>query len=134
MIEPYQNPRVSLRCIEYLLLSIQSRPGRSQRFHLRRWHQYKYNAPDFHNGGHNNGFFTSKSYRDVLWTDVSPQDVVYESSWARYTKSKSAQLHLTYPGWIRANKSRIKIGLRPIEWGTQKLPIGGACKIYQTGD
>ena len=125
-------PNVKLKCIEYLLLSIQSNPGRSQRFHLKRWHQYKYSRPDFHKGGHNNGFFTSCYYRDVLWTDVAPQDVTYDSAFGNKTKSKSAQLHLTYPGWIRANSARIKIGLAPIEWGTQTLPQDGTLKIYQT--
>jgi hypothetical protein len=124
-------PNVSLRCIEYLILSIQSNPGQSQRYHLKRWHQYKYNRPDHHKGGHNSGFFTSPSYRDRIWTDVAPKDVNYPSHYSR-KKSKSAQMHLTYPGWIRANTVRTKLGLQSIEWGEQDLPSGGACKIYQT--
>ena len=127
-------PNVSLKCIEYLLLSIQSNPGRSQRFHLKRWHQYKYNRPDFHKGGHNNGFFTSPSYRDVLWTDVAPQDVEYFSAFGTRVKSKSSQMHLTIRGWNRANEARQKIGLSPLSWGDVELPStsGAACKIYQT--
>jgi hypothetical protein len=124
-------PNVSLKCIEYLILSIQSNPGQSQRYHLKRWHQYKYNRPDHRKGGHNNGFFTSPSYRDIIWTDVAPQDVNYPSYYSR-KKSKSAQMHLTYPGWLRANTVRAKLGLQSIEWGEQDLPSGGACKIYQT--
>ena len=127
-------PNVSLKCIEYLLLSIQSNPGRSQRWHLKRWHQYKYNRPDFHKGGHNNGFFTSRSYRNVLWTDVAPQDVEYPVWLGHRKKSKSAQMHLTIRGWNRANEARKKIGLSPLDWGEQPLPStsGAACKIYQT--
>ena len=127
-------PNVSLKCIEYLLLSIQSNPGRSQRFHLKRWHQYKYNRPDFHKGGHNNGFFTSPSYRDVLWTDVAPQDVEYFSAFGTRAKSKSSQMHLTIRGWNRANEARQKIGLSPLDWSDVELPStsGAACKIYQT--
>ena len=127
-------PNVSLKCIEYLLLSIQSNPGRSQRFHLKRWHQYKYNRPDYHKGGHNNGFFTSRSYRDVLWTDVAPRDVEYPCFLGHRFKSKSAQMYLTIRGWNRANEARKKIGLSPLDWGEQPLPFtsGAACKIYQT--
>ena len=127
-------PNVSLKCIEYLIISIQSNPGQSQRFHLRRWHQYKYNRPDFHKGGHNNGFFTSPSYRDIIWTDVAPQDVKYET-WSRVAKkSKSSQMHLTSCGWNRANKVREKLGLASIEWADIELPKTpwAACKIYQT--
>ena len=127
-------PNVSLKCIEYLLLSIQSNPGRSQRWHLRRWHQYKHNRPDFHKGGHNNGFFTSRSYRDVLWTDLAPQDVEYPVWAGHRKKSKSAQMYLTIRGWNRANKAREKIGLSALQWSDVEFPIlpGAACKIYQT--
>ena len=129
-------PNVSLKCIEYLLLSIQSNPGRSQRFHLKRWHQYKYNRPDYHKGGHNNGFFTSKSYRDVLWTDVAPQDVEYFTAFGTRVKSKTSQMHLTSHGWYRANEARLKIGLSPLSWGNVEILLlpntAAACKIYQT--
>ena len=136
---PTNKPQNDLKRIEYLLLSIQANPGRSQRWHLRRLHMYTYGRPDYHKGGWNCGFFTSPSYRDVLWTDVAPKNVEYDA----YSpvdgfvgnvgmKSRSAQMHLTRSGWNRANQVRQKIGLEPRCWSTYSLPNSGACKIYQT--
>ena len=140
MTDTQRKPNVSLKCIEYLVLSIQSNPGRGQRFHLRRLHQYQHGFEDFHSGGSNNGFFQSKSYRNVLWTDVAPKTVEYDcyypvDGWTSNgvaKKPSEAQMHLTRRGWNRANDIRIKLGLTPIEWGTQPLPDRGAAKIYQT--
>ena len=131
-----QRPNVSLKCIEYLILSIQSNPGKGQRFHLRRLHQYQHGFEDYHSGGTNNGFFTSKSYRDVLWTDVAPKTVEYNTYFAVNgvaMKPSEAQMHLTRRGWNRANEIRGKIGLSSLDWSDQELPDRGACKIYQTG-
>ena len=135
---PVNKPQNDLKRIEYLLLSIQANPGRSQRWHLKRLHMYVHGRADYHNGGTNCGFFNSPSYRNVLWTDVAPKDVKYDAcipvdGWPAL-KSKSAQMHLTRSGWMRANGIRQwKLGLEPMEWGTQELPVPGACKIYQTG-
>ena len=130
---PNQTPQVSLKNIEYLLISIQSSPERSQRWHLRRLHRYRFGTEDYHRGGFCNGYFTSKSYRDVLWTDVSPQNVEFFAWTGTRKKSKSAHMVLTRRGWNRANDARQKIGLAPLEWGTQEIPVPGACKIYQSG-
>ena len=115
-------PQVKLNGIEYLLLSIQSNPGKSQRWHLRRKHMYQHGRPDRHKGGSGCGYFVSSSYRNVLWADHSDQDVIYGATcpvdgWVfrnRACRSKCAQMHLTARGWKRANEARQKIGLDPI--------------------
>ena len=128
-------PQVKLNGIEYLLLSIQSNPGKSQRWHLRRKHMYQHGQPDWHKGGSGCGYFSSPSYRNVLWTDMSYQDDTtqvkygcctsvnsvfvntdwHPSGYYRYAyKSSCSQMHLTRRGWARANEARKKIGLDPI--------------------
>ena len=136
-------PKVELNGIEYLLLSIQSNPGKSQRWHLRRKHMYQHGRPDWHNGGSGCGYFISPSYRNVVWFDSSVSDVRYgcnssvnetfssPSGWTysgyyqAARKSKSASMHLTATGWYRANEARIKIGLSPlpIDNESEKLMI-----------
>lgn len=121
MIQTAQ-PRVKLNGIEYLLLSIQSNPGKSQRWHLRRKHMYQHGRPDWHKGGSGCGYFVSSSYRNVLWFDAATQDVIYVASnpvdgWVfrnRARRSKCAQMHLTRAGWARANKARLKLGLEEL--------------------
>ncbi len=119
-------PQVKLSGIEYLLLSIQANPGKSQRWHLKRKYMYQHGRPDFHKGGSGSGYFNSRSYRNVLWRDLAPKDTFYECSLpieAAYIspgkyggmRSKSAQMHLTMSGWTRANEARIKLGLAPIK-------------------
>ena len=136
-LQPHFQPNVSLMNIEYLVLSIQSNPGRSQRWHLRRLHIYKHGVEDYHKGGYCNGYFQHKTYRNVLWTDVAAKEVEYSAfapadrQWPPH-KSKCAQMHLTRKGWHRANTIRNKLGLKHLVWGTQPLPERGAIKIYQT--
>ena len=134
MIQTAQ-PNVKLSGIEYLLLSIQSNPGKSQRWYLRRKHMYLHGRPDYHKGGTGSGYFSSPSYRNVLWTDRSNQDGTTQVRYGCYTsvnsvfygskspyprhayKSSCSQIHLTWAGWIRANEARKKIGLEPIPMG-----------------
>jgi hypothetical protein len=133
-------PQVKLKGIEYLLLSIQSNPERGQRWHLRRLHIYQHGRADYHFGGSNCGYFSSKSYRNVLWTDVAPKTVEYHPYWpvdgfnsdGRAMRSYESQMVLTRRGWNRANSIRKSLGLSDIEWGTQWLPDRGVEKIYQT--
>ena len=121
MIQTAQ-PNVKLNGIEYLLLSIQSNPGKSQRWHLKRKHLYHHGRPDFHKGGTGCGYFVSPSYRDRLWWDAASKDVLYVANnpvdgWLfrnRASRSKCAQMHLTWSGWVRANKARQKLGLDPL--------------------
>ena len=98
---------------------------------------YQYGRPDYHKGGTNCGYFTSPSYRNVVWKDHAPKHVFYEcfvpveegrrfdnshfssrSGGPKFKyggmKSKSAQMHLTEHGWKRANKARVKLGLKPV--------------------
>ena len=128
-----RQPNVELNGIEYLLLAIQSDPGKSQRHYLRRLYMYQHGCPSYNNGGTNNGYFTSKSYRNVVWYDASSQHSVKYGCWLsvnsmygsytgnsyagypRYTyRSNCSQMHLTPAGWIRANEARKIIGLEPI--------------------
>jgi hypothetical protein len=125
-MKPTNHPQVKLKGIEYLLLAIQSDPGKSQRHYLRRLFLYKNGRPSYNNGGTNNGYFTSSSYRNVVWYDTSVQNVFYycmdpvdgrvkmNGKQLGGTKSKSAQMHLTPAGLHRANEVRKKIGLEPI--------------------
>ena len=127
MIQTAQ-PNVKLNGIEYLLLSIQSNPGKSQRWHLRRKHMYHHGRPDWHKGGSGCGYFTSPSYRNILWRDHAPMDVEFpcfnptdgffhKAGPYKGLRSKCAQMHLTWSGWVRANEARKKIGLEPIPMG-----------------
>lgn len=118
-------PQVKLNGIEYLLLSIQSNPGKSQRWHLRRKHMYQHGRPDWYKGGSGCGYFVSPSYRNVLWYDAAYPRVFYRATcpvdgWnvmrGLGCKSASAQMHLTARGWARANEARKKIGLEPIQY------------------
>ncbi len=122
MIPTYQ-PNVKLNGIEYLLLSIQSNPGKSQRWHLRRKHLYQHGRPDYHKGGSGCGYFVSPSYRNVLWHDHAPMDVefpcwnpsgIFSAGPGKGLRSKSAKMHLTARGWARANKARVKLGLQSV--------------------
>ena len=121
-------PKVKLKGIEYLLLAIQSDPGKSQRHYLRRLYQYKWGVPSYNNGGTNNGYFTSASYRNVLWyNDDHTPGVPYKCSksvnmmfWKSSHghiayRSKSSRMRLTLRGHMRANRVRKKLGLEPID-------------------
>ena len=128
-MEPNNQPQVKLKGIEYLLLAIQSDPGKSQRHYLRRLYQYKWGVPSYNNGGTNNGYFTSQSYRGVLWYDASYGQAKYEcmmsvnSVFRSYTSSKGSYayrstcsaMRLTSRGHKRANEVRKKLGLEPID-------------------
>ena len=131
-------PKTKLNGIEYLLISIQSNPGKSQRWHLRRKYMYQHGRPDYHKGGSGCGYFISPSYRNVLWVDRSNRDSTTQaikygcfasvngtfgisdlpfSGYPRYAyKSSCSQMHLTSFGWRRANEARKKIGLDPLPW------------------
>jgi hypothetical protein len=66
-------PNVTLTGIEYLLVCIQANPGRSQRYYLRRLYRYKHGETDPTGGSRGVGYFTSESYRGVLWYDAAPK-------------------------------------------------------------
>jgi len=124
-MEPTNQPQVKLKGIEYLLLAIQSDPGKSQRHYLRRLYQYKHGVPSHNNGGTNNSYFTSPSYRNVLWYDsnndpayieykcsMSVNMTFWNSSRGHFSrKSKCSAMRLTLAGQERANEVRRKLGL-----------------------
>ena len=132
-MEPTKQPQVKLKGIEYLLLAIQSEPGKSQRHYLRRLHRYKYGVEDYHKGGTCCGYFISPSYRNVLWyNDDKKPGVKYEcsksvnevfQSWFTYPpgrgtlakRSRCSVMKLTLAGHKRANEVRKKLGLDPID-------------------
>jgi hypothetical protein len=123
-MKPTNHPQVKLKGIEYLLLSIQSNPAKSQRWHLRRKYMYQHSIKDSNKGGSGAAYFRSPSYRNIVWYDASVQNVFYScskpidgqtfQSRSGGFKSRSAQMHLTPAGWHRANEARKKIGLEPI--------------------
>jgi len=133
-MKPTNHPQVKLKGIEYLLLAIQSDPGKSQRHYLRRLYQYNHSVPSHNNGGTNNGYFTSPSYRNVLWYDDSHGTQArygctksvnsvflntscgnrYPHYWYAYRSNCSA-MKLTLSGHKRANEARKKLGLDPID-------------------
>ena len=108
-----------IKGIEFLLLSIQQEPGKSQRHHIRKLYMYRNNEPFDNKGGHCHGYFRSPIYKDVLWADEVPQDVKFPTCHDTFsgTKSgrrpKSAQLYLTSLGIERANKIRKRLGMPP---------------------
>ena len=106
-----------ISCIDFILLSILENPGQSQRFHTRRLFKWQHGFEDHHSGGTNSAYFNNKEYyRDILFTDVAPQNVEYDSYFGTQTKSKQSQIHLTPAGFDRANKLRIKLDLPEISW------------------
>lgn len=117
----YQPNRIlhnhKISCIDFLLLSILENPGQSQRFHTRRLFKWQHGFEDHHSGGTNIAYFNNKEYyRDILFTDVAPQNVEYDSYFGTQTKSKQSQIHLTPAGFDRANKLRVKLELPKISW------------------
>ncbi len=110
-------------CIDFLLLSILENPGKSQRFHTRRLFKWQHGFEDHHSGGTNIAYFNNKEYyRDILFTDVAPQNVEYDSYFGTQTKSKQSQIHLTPAGFDRANKLRVRLGLPKISWDSAGHP------------
>ena len=119
---------LEIKCIDFILLSILENPGQSQRFHTRRLFKWQHNTEDHHSGGTNIAYFNNKEYyRDILFTDVSPQTVKYDSYFGTQTKSKHSQIHLTIRGFDRANKLRIKLGLPEISWDSAGHPL--SCRL-----
>ena len=99
-----RKPNVRLTGIEYLLVCIQANPGQSQRYYLRRLHQYKHGTPDPTGGSRGVGYFTSDSYRDVLWRDQAPKK----------PKPSCSAMYLNSRGHQRADIARVKLGLKPL--------------------
>ena len=117
-----------IKCIDFLLLSILENPGKQQRFHTRRLFIWQHKVSDPHSGGTNIAFFQNdKYYRDILWTDVSPQTVEYDSAYGNQMKSSWSQIHLTINGFDRANNLRTKLELPQISWDSAGHPQ--SCKL-----
>ena len=114
----------TIKCIDYLLLSILENPGQSQRFHTRRLHLWQHNTEDTHSGGTNIAYFNNKEYyRDILFTDVSQKTIPYYNAiYGELFKSPKSQIHLTPAGFEKANKLRIKLDLPQISWESAGHP------------
>ena len=103
-------PKVTLTGIEFLCLSIQANPGKSQRFHLKRLHRYKHGFNDPGKGNNCCGYFNSPSYRDVLWFDNAAKTVYMgRGKW----KASTSRMYVTTAGHHRANEARKALGLEP---------------------
>ena len=113
----------TIKCIDFLLLSILENPGQSQRFHTRRLFKWQHGTEDHHSGGTNIAYFKHPLYRDILFTDVSPKTVPYWNNiYGDLFKSSKSQIHLTPAGFDRSNKLRIKLGLPEISWESAGHP------------
>ena len=106
-------PNVRLTGIEYLLVCMQANPGRSQRYYLRRLYEYKHGTPDPTGGSHGVGYFTSESYRDVLWYDAAPKNSRGRTCFGYRPKPSCSSMHLKLAGHRRADTARAKIELDP---------------------
>ena len=112
-----------ISCIDFLLLSILENPGQSQRFHTRRLFKWQHGFEAHHSGGTNIAYFNNrKYYRDILFADVSPKTVKYDSYFGDGMKSPQSQIYLTPAGFDRANKTRIKMNLPEIPWESAGHP------------
>ena len=124
----YQPNRIfhnqTIKCIDFLLLSILENPGQSQRFHTRKLHLWQHNTEDTHSGGTNIAYFNNKKYyRDILFTDVSQKTIPYYNAiYGDLLKSKQSQIYLTPAGFEKANKLRIKLDLPKISWDSAGHP------------
>lgn len=108
---PTPNPR--LTGIEYLLVCMQANPGRSQRYYLRRLYVYKHGTPDPTGGSRGSGYFTSKSYRGVMWYDAAPKNSHTWTFFGFKPKPSCSRMYLKPRGYRRADAARAKIGLNP---------------------
>jgi len=105
------NPSLKLNGIEYLCLIIQSEPGKSQRYYLKKKYLHQRSKEDPHKGGSGAAYFSSKYYRNIYWRCYAPKNVLQPNG--NYRAIKSC-MHLTPKGWYYANKARKKLGLEPI--------------------
>jgi len=108
----------ALSGIEYLLICMQENQGLSQDYYLRRLAIYTLGIQEFKRRGspRNRGisyFNRASRYNNVLWTDLAPKLVKYESATGNKMRPKKSQMYLTIYGWNRANEARKKIGLSP---------------------
>ena len=109
----HKQPKVMLSGIEFLCLSIQANPGKSQRFHLKRLQRYKTGKDCPGKGNRGSGYFRSPYYRNILWTDHASKNLYIGRGKWRATSSK---MYISGPGNERANEARQKLGLAPIEY------------------
>ena len=107
-------PNVRLTGIEYLLVCMQANPGRSQRYYLRRLYEYKHGTADPTGGSRGSGYFTSESYRGVLWYDAAPKNSHGRTFFGYRPKPSCSQMYLNSRGHHRANIARAKLGLKPL--------------------
>ena len=111
-----KNENLKLSGVEYLCLAMQSNPGQSKRYYLKRKNIYQRGSDPSNGGNGMAGYFRPGCFYDEnLWTDCSG-DLVKRKNWMGRTvyQPKSCQMYLTTKGWNRANKVRVKLGLEPI--------------------
>jgi hypothetical protein len=107
-------PNVRLTGIEYLLICMQANPGQSQRYYLRRLYRYKHGTADPTAGSRGSGYFTSESYRGVLWYDSAEKNSRGRTFFGYKPKASCSRMHLNSRGHRRADIARAKLGLKPL--------------------
>ena len=111
---------LKLSGVEYLCMAMQSNPGQSKRYYLKRKNIYQHGS-DYSNGANGMaGYFRPGCFYDgYLWSDYSSSSHTYKiKDWMGRAKRvpKSCQMHLTQYGWKRANIAREKLGLESIPY------------------
>lgn len=106
-------PTLALSNIEYICLLMKGSPGQSQRWYLRRLHQYRF-------GFCGSGNFCAMyfgwrgHYRNRLFTDLAVGTrVVNPTSWSPHKKLSPlcSKMFLTVKGETYAQRAAVKIGL-----------------------
>ncbi len=111
---------LKLSGVEYLCMAMQSNPGQSKRYYLKRKNIYQ-RGSDYSNGGNGmTGYFQPGCFYDEnLWQDwTSAWNVAKRKDWRGQTfyQPKSCEMHLTRKGWRRANDARKKLGLETLPY------------------
>ena len=109
---------LKLSGVEYLCMVMQSNPGQSKRYYLKRKNTYQ-NGSDPSGGGNGmTGYFQPGCFYDgYLWNNYSSHSYI-RKDWRGRRKSVpiSCQMHLTQYGWKRANIARKKLGLETLPY------------------
>ena len=105
------SPALALSNIEYICLLMRGSPGQSQRWYLRRLHQYRFG---FCGSGNFCAMYFSRRgrYRDRLFIDLAVGARV-SMSWSPNKKLSPlcSKMFLTFEGEMYADRAAVKIGL-----------------------
>lgn len=105
------SPTLALSNIEYICLLMRFHPGESQRWYLRRLHQYRFGTPGL--GSFCAMYFSRRHrYRGYLFTDfaLSTRREQKDCPLSRLIPAQS-EMRLTTAGFAYAQRAMSKIGL-----------------------